>query len=157
MSDQLSEETPKKEFTELIPAPSQEVVDKDLIDVKPDVVVGSELQQEIGDEMSRVGFENLKKLCLLNEYDIAGVHFVGKKLGPKQIKELRKIDQQFDDALKTMTDVNTIEEQELARLSAKAFIHLGMTPEQFEETDIPMLQTVITARDMRKRGWFRLQ
>ena len=151
----MSEE--KKEFTDLMPAPPQEVVDKDLIDVTPEVVVGTELQQEIQDEMGRVGLENLKKLCLLNEYEIAGVKYIGQKLSPKKIKELRQIDQQFDDVAKTMTDPLTVEENELARLQSKAFIHLGMTPEQFEETDIPLLQTIITARDMRKRGWFRLQ
>ena len=124
--------------------------------VTVDSTVSTELQREIGDEMSRVGFDNLKKLCLQNEYEIAGVKYIGQKLNPKKIKELREIDKQFDDAAKALTDEVTIEEQELARLSAKAFIHLGMTPEQFEETDIPLLQAIITARDMRKRGWFRL-
>jgi len=155
----VSEEKPKQ-FNDLIPAPPEDVIKEDLKEspvVSTEIKVGSELQQEIGDEMSRVGFDNLKKLCLLNEYDIAGVHFTGLKLSPKKIKELRQIDKQFDDATETMTDLNVIEEQELARLQSKALIHLGMTSEQFEETDIPLLHTIITARDLRKKGWFRLQ
>ena len=141
-----------KQFDERVPVPE----DIESPVVSPEIEVGSELQREIGDEMSRVGFENLKKLCLMSEYDIAGEHYVGQKLSPKKIKELREIDKQFDDYLKSTSDVIAIEEQELARLQSKAFIHLGMTPDQFENTDIPLLQTIVTARDMRKRGWFRL-
>jgi hypothetical protein len=118
--------------------------------------IQSDFIKSIGDEMSKIGLENLKKLCLQNEYNIGDKTFTGKKLRPKDIKDISKLEKDFEELTKGK-DAGFIAEQELAVLQAKAYIHLGMIPEEFEETDIPLLTSIVTARDLRMKGWFRIQ
>jgi hypothetical protein len=146
----VSEE--KQKFTDVVPPAKFEDVEP----ITQDTQLDSNLQQQITDEMTRVGMDNLKQLCIQNEFDIAGVKYTGNKLTPKAMRELRKAEKDFTDATKGEVSDDFFEDQRLALLQVKAFIHLGMTPEQFEDTDVPLLQTVITAREMRARGWFRI-
>jgi hypothetical protein len=158
----VSEEQKKQQFTDLVPPPPESAyknIDKADEPITGDtlVEVGSDFMKQISTEMGRVGFENLKQLCLQNEYEIAGKKYIGKKLTPKNLKEIRQLEKDFTEQTKTMQDNLLLEDANLAILKSKAYIHLGMTPDEFEETDVPLLQQIVTARDLRLRGWFRLQ
>jgi glutamine synthetase type III len=149
-----------KQFDEVfIPAKVEDTksVSNDLVVGGEQVIsVESDLIKKISNEMSEAGFENLRKLCMQSEYTIGDKTYKGKKLRPQDLKDIRKVDKDYEDIVKDSKDPIFLEDQNLAVLKTKAFIHLGMTPEEFEETDIPLLQSIVTARDLRQKGWFRL-
>lgn len=156
MSDDL--EKPNT-FTANVPSPlseeektqvKQETLDSSVLTAQQKIVSG------LSDSMTTFQIENMKSLAPKDEFEIpqgSGKIFKRRKMKPSMIKELRKAERTYAEDIKNMVDPDLRLDRDWQLLAFKANLYLGMTSEEFEETDVEYLQTIIQATELRTQGF----
>lgn len=161
-----TEEKPT-DFTATVPPPSNvdwwlnkdKKTPEEKVQVKQETVDEATLtaQQRIVQGLSRTmtdyQIENMKKLAPQDIFKIGDVEYSRKKITPQKLRQLREAERQYIEDMKTIEDPDLRQDRDWQLLAFKANLYFGMTSEQFEETDIEKLQTVIQATELRTQGF----
>jgi hypothetical protein len=106
------------------------------------------LSDYLNESSSKQTFENMKKLCLLSEYEIpkgSGIKYKRKMLKPKDLIELNKLQNAIDEA---------DPEKRMDNIKQQAMICLdGITDEKWEETDAVLMEITIGACVLISKGF----
>ena len=106
----------------------------------------TDLNELLGSESAQVTFENMKKLCALDEYEIAGEKYKRKILKPKELVQLYKLQAELDtldDPVKRMDNVKK-----------QAFLAMeGWTEAKWDATDAVMAEIVVGACLLISKGF----
>lgn len=97
--------------------------------------------------------ENMRKLAPQDKFTIGNVEYERNKIRPKDLRDLRKVEREYFEDMKTIVDPDLRQDRDWQLLAYKAKLYFGMTEQQFEETDIEYLQTVIQATELRTQGF----
>ena len=104
------------------------------------------LSELLGNASSQQTFENMQKLCKLDEYEIAGEKYKRKMLKPKDIVDLNKLQIKLD-----ATDDPSVR---MENIKKQAFICLeGLTDQKWENTDASKMEIVIGACLLISKGF----
>lgn len=166
----MSEETKPNEFTAIVPPPDKKVIDK--INKKFEEDRKPEVRQEnldtnvltaqekvvkvLTENLTDYQLKNMQKLAPLDEFEIplgSGHVYKRKKMKPAMIRELKKVEREYAKDIKEIQDPELRLDRDWQLLAFKANLYLGMTTEEFEETDIEYLQAVIQATELRSQGF----
>ena len=149
------EEKPKS-FTDIVPPGATE---KGTEEMKNSIVTGQgKLFDGLTSEQADITLNNMKLLCPLDEYEIAGEKYKRHMLSPKDLRYLKKVEREYAEAVKQeFTDPDARLDLDFNLIYEKAKLFLGMTKEQFENTDFEYLQIVLDACELRTQGFRRLQ
>lgn len=166
----VEEEVKPNEFTALVPPPNKEVIDK--INKNFEQQRKAEVRQEtldttvlsaqekvvkgLTEKMTDFQLNNMKKLAPLDEFEIplgSGHIYKRRKMKPSMIRELKKVEREYAEDIKKIEDPDLRLDRDWQFLAFKANLYLGMTPDEFEETDIEYLQVVIQATELRSQGF----
>lgn len=160
---------PVTDFTKTV-KPSQEALDqmyKEKSQVKPiettpmsDATLedlGLSAQQRVlkglSKHMTDFQIENMKKLAPLDKFTINNVEYTRNKITPKKLRELREAERKYAEDIKTIENPELRQDRDWQLLAFKAKLYFDMTEQQFEETDIEYLSTVIQATELRTQGF----
>lgn len=128
----------------------QETVDKSVVQAQNRVVTG------LTDVMTEFQINNMKSLAPRDEFEIpqgSGKIYKRNKMKPAMIRELRKAERIYNEDIKTIEDPDLRLDRDWQLLAFKANLYFGMTTQEFEETDVEYLQTVIQATELRTQGF----
>ena len=107
--------------------------------------------------MSDITLENMQKLAPEDEFTISisgkDKIFKRNKLTPKQLRDLKKTEREYNEEIKKVEDPELKTDREYQLLAYKANLFLGMTPGEFEECDIEYLNQVLQATELRSQGF----
>lgn len=117
--------------------------------------------KNLSNDMADTTLANIKTLAPLDEFEIpegSGIIYKRQKVRPKDLRELRKAQDEYAKAVSNAEMSNEDKlEKEFQLIYVKAKVYLGMTKEQFEETDYELLQQVIQATELRTQGFRKRQ
>jgi hypothetical protein len=102
----------------------------------------------LAEASSKQTFENMKKLCLLSEYEIpkgSGIKYKRKMLRPGDLAKLEILQNSVDEA-DPIKRMDNIKQQAMICLE-------GITDEKWEETDAVLMQIVIGACVLISKGF----
>lgn len=115
----------------------------------------------LSNEMADTTLANIKVLAPLDEFEIpegSGQKYKRQKVRPKDLRKLRIAQDEFLKATKDAEMSNEDRmEKEFQLIQIKAEVYLGMSKEQFEETDYEYLQQVLQATELRTQGFRKRQ
>lgn len=97
--------------------------------------------------------ENMKNLAPLDKFNIGGVEYTRNKITPKKLRELRSAEAQYKEDIAKIVDPELRQDRDWQLLFFKAQLYFGMTQDQFNDTDIEYLSTVIQATELRTQGF----
>ncbi len=153
MSDDL--ETKSNSFAAQVPPAKKDEETEEINDsVK---IAQNTILAGLSSEMANVTLENIKTLAPLDDFEIAGIKYTRKKITPKLLREIRKAEQKYNEDIAKMEDSENRVDRDFQLLYIKANAYLGMTEEQFEETDVEHLTQVIQATEFRTQGFRKRQ
>lgn len=109
--------------------------------------------QSLSSVMTEYQVDNMKNLAPQDKFVIGGETYTRQKITPKKLKELREAEKKYREDVEKMEDAELKQDREWQLLAYKASLYLNMTNEQFEDTDIEFLQTVIQATELRTQGF----
>lgn len=159
IKEDLDKELKPNSFAAQVPSPltpeqktevKQETLDNSVLSAQQKIVSG------LSDSMTTFQIENMKNLAPKDEFEIpqgSGKIFKRRKMKPAMIKELRKAEREYTEDIKTIEDPDLRLDRDWQLLAFKANLYLGMTKEEFEETDVEYLQTIIQATELRTQGF----
>src|SRR4030095_1107538 len=108
------------------------------------------LNDLLGEASSLQTFENMKKLCALNEFEVpanSGIKYKRKMLKPKDMVALNKL--QIE-----MTELDTQPEKRMENIKQQAMICLeGLTDDKWDETDAALMEIVVGACILISKGF----
>ena len=111
----------------------------------------------LSNEMADTTLANIKVLAPKDEFEIpegSGIIYKRQKVRPKDLRKLRKAQDEFLKATKDSEMSNEDRmDKEFQLIQIKAEVYLGMTEEQFEDTDYEYLQQVLQATELRTQGF----
>ena len=147
---EVQEEKPKT-FTDVV-KPSDEDIDsnkiKETIESAEDKILNG-----LKDQMASGKLAYIKELAPLDEFTIDGKPYKRQKIKPKDLREIKQAERDYTEQLAKLTDPDERLELDFKLLSFKAEKYLGMTKEQFEDTDIEYLAQVLEATELRSKGF----
>lgn len=119
------------------------------------------LVKSLSNDMADTTLANIKALAPLDKFEIpegSGLWYSRQKVRPKDLRELRKAQDEYFKAVKN-TEISNEDklEKEFQLIFVKAKVYLGMTEAQFDETDYELLQQVIQATELRTQGFRKRQ
>ena len=139
-----------KELEDKSIAVKQETVDNSVVQAQNNVVTG------LTDVMTEFQINNMKSLAPRDEFEIpqgSGKIWKRRKMKPSMIRELRKAERIYNQDVKQIEDPDLKLDRDWQLLAFKANLYFGMTNEEFEDTDVEYLQTVIQATELRTQGF----
>jgi hypothetical protein len=107
------------------------------------------LQDLLGEASSLQTFENMKKLCALNEFEVpanSGTKYRRKMLKPKDIIELNKIQNEMAEDIDPEKRMDCIKRQAMICLE-------GLTEDAWEQTDAALMEIVVGACILISKGF----
>ena len=117
--------------------------------------------KNLSNDMADTTLANIKTLAPLDQFEIpegSGIVYKRQKVRPKDLRELRKAQDEYAKAATNAEMSNEDKlEKEFQLIFVKAKVYLGMTEEQFEETDYELLTQVIQATELRTQGFRKRQ
>lgn len=167
------EETKPRTFTSIVP-PSKEkleeltkedikqAIENEKDGIKPESLDTSILtaQQKVfkglSEYMTDFQIQNMKKLAPQDEFEIpigSGKIYKRNKMKPNMLRELRKAEREYNEDILKITDPDLKQDRDWQLLYFKARLYFNMTEQEFEDTDIEYLQTVIQATELRTQGF----
>jgi len=145
------QEEKKTGFAQLVKPPEDVEVNK------ADETVKSAQQKVLDglkDQMADTTLENIRNLAPRDEFTIAGEEYKRQKITPKNLRKLKAAERQYlQDIKQEFENPDDRQELDFKLLQLKAEIYLGMTQEQFDDTDIEDLQIVLQATELRTQGF----
>ena len=145
--DQMYKEKEDIESQEDKTQVSQSTLDEAALTAQQRVIKG------LSKHMTDFQIENMKKLAPLDKFTINNVEYTRNKITPKKLRELRDAERKYLEDIKTIEDPELRQDRDWQLLAFKARLYFDMTEQQFEETDIEYLQTVIQATELRTQGF----
>jgi len=145
-------------FTDLNIPVHTESKDENKIDASDAVISAQEkIINGLSVTMSDITLENMQKLAPEDEFTISisgkDKIFKRNKLTPKQLRDLKKTEREYNEEIKKVEDPELKTDREYQLLAYKANLFLGMTPGEFEECDIEYLNQVLQATELRSQGF----
>lgn len=150
------EENKPKTFTDSVKPPEDyNPVVSTVEIVDPTKEASDRIMANLADEMVVITQDNIKKLAPLDKFTIGNKDYDRKKITPANLRKLRKAEQAFREEVKGVNDIDLISDKEFSLNQIKAEVYLGMSKEDFEETDYEYLQQVLQATELRTQGFRR--
>ena len=161
------EEVKPRTFTNIVP-PDNDQVEK-LKEQNKSIREEIKIKQESVDEatanaqvtyfdglskkLTEMQLQNMQKLAPLDEFIIGEKTWKRNKIKPRMLRELKKEERKYNEDIKNITDPDEKQERDWKLLAYKAKLYFGMSEQEFEDTDIEYLQTVIQATELRTQGF----
>ena len=107
------------------------------------------LADMLGGESAQISFDNMKKLCNQDEYEVNGVKYKRKILKPKELVRLFKLQQEMEKLDDPEKRMENIYQQSQVCLE-------GVTAENWENTDVVYMEQIVGACVLISRGFRKI-
>lgn len=128
----------------------QDTVDTSVLSAQNKVISG------LSAIMTDFQIENMKSLAPRDEFEIpqgSGHIYKRNKMKPAMIRKLREAERIYNADVAKIEDPDLKLDRDWQLLQFKAELYFGMSKQEFEDTDVEYLQTVIQATELRTQGF----